>query len=705
MSEWKRIFSDRRRCAILLVIPLLCIGLLFYQKWCDAFLSDPAEYRELVDKWRHTNPEEMVAALSEFGVTENEYRLLLRAQYLADYPDYLARVQEQAYKMQASSIFGGDPNSFVHRNIVKTARDFAHCSDEGIRLGNDRAIQSWLESDWADWGFLAAIILLVMSFLEERKKGLNAVIRSCSGGRGKLQLNRLGILLVFSAVMTLLLYFLPLNLSFVREGGWEDLSRPVQSLPEFQKCTAQLTIGEFLVQFFFLKTACGFLLGVLIWFALSFVEQVQLCWMVTAAGLAVEYFLYTLIPAQSILSPLRYVNVFSYVFTSQLYTEYVNINFLSYPVGKTALLLGLLALASVLLSIVLVMLLPKRYPFGNRNRLGKWVDLWNRAGDTLRRPLGLLGFEWYKLLFLTTGGLILMLGAILTQDLGLNSGAYNRMEDHVFQQYVAQVQGPVNQATYDFIADAWEALENAQMDTGDFVPALIRLEETINTLPEGDWLVDDTMFLNIFGSRAWYSQRNTALVALVILCACLACLFSPEQDGDLRKVLRSAPRGRERLFRAKYATALGVTTLVWLLVFVQENRTASKMIGQTVLNAPCGSIDMLKGYPGTVKSFLTLLCISKAVTLLIPMNLCVFIGEQCGSFEKALSVSLVTLVIPAAAYRFGVDVIGIVTPLGLWSDGNILLSDNAVFAALTIWAVLSLSALLIAKHKWCQTTH
>ena len=261
MSEWKRIFSDRRRCAILLAIPLLCIGLLFYQKWCDAFLSDPAEYRELVDQWGNTAPEEMVAALSEFGVSENEYRLLLKSQYLADYPDYLARVQEQAYKMQASSIFGGDPNSFVYRNIVKTAQDFAHCSAKGIRLGNDRAIQGWLESDWADWGFLTAIIILVMSFLEERKKGLNAVIRSCPGGRGKLQLNRLGILLIFSAAMTLLLYYLPLGLSFAREGGWEDLSRPVQSLPEFQKCTAQLTIGEFLIQFFFLKSACGSVLN------------------------------------------------------------------------------------------------------------------------------------------------------------------------------------------------------------------------------------------------------------------------------------------------------------------------------------------------------------------------------------------------------------------------------------------------------------
>lgn len=704
MSEWKRIFSDRRRCAILLAIPLLCIGLLFYQKWCDAFLSDPAEYRELVDTWQRTDPEEMVEALSEYGVSENEYRLLLKAQYLADYPDYLARVQEQAHKMQASSIFGGDPNSFVYRNIVKTARDFAHCSADGIRLGNDRAIQGWLAFSWADWGFLAALVLLVMAFLEERKKGLGAVIRSCPGGRQKLQGIRLLILLIFSAVMTLLLYYLPLGLSFVWEGGWEDLSRPVQSLPEFQKCTAQLTIGEFLVQFFFLKTVCGFLLGVLIWFALSFLEQVQLCWMATAVGLTVEYFLYTFIPAQSVLSPLRYVNVFSYVFTSNLYTEYVNINFLSFPVGKTTLLIGLLVLAGALLSMTLVILLPKRFPFGNRNWLGKWVDLWNRAGDTLRRPLGILGFEWYKLLFLTAGGLLLVLGLLFSHNLPLNSAAYSRLEDSVYRQYVAQAQGPVTQDTYDYIAQAKATLENAEMDTSDFHAALSRLEKTVASLPNGAWLVDETMFMNIYGPKSWYAQRNTALVALLILCACLSPLFSAEQNGDLRKMLRSTPRGRDRLFRAKYVTALGVTGLVWLFVFVQEYRTASQMLGETVLSAPCGSISMIRGFPGTVKTYLTILCVGKGIALLIPMNLCVFISERCGRFEQSFLLNSISLLIPATAYRFGAHALQIVTPLSFMTDGNPLLADLAGVSLFAGWLGISLLALYAAKRNWCRVS-
>ena len=478
MIEWKRILSESKRIALILCIPLICFLLFFYQKTVDAMMADPKEYRGLVEQWRNSAPDEMVAVLSEqFELTENEMRLRAQAEYLADYPGYLDRVKDQAYKMQHSSIFATDPNSYVYRNILKTAKDFAECSGNGIRLGYDRPIQDWLAFSWADWGFLAAVLLLVMSFLDERKKGLAAIVRTCPAGRGNLQVSRLMILLFYCAGMTLLLYYLPLALSLIMDGAWADLARPVQSLAEFQKCTAQHTIAGFLFQFFFVKTACGFLIGVLIWFALSILEQVQLSWILTVVGLSIEYLLYTLVPAQSILSPLRHVNVFSYVFTSKLYTEYVNINLFTYPVGKSTMLFSLLFLGAIILSVVITYVLPKRYPFGNRDRLGKWLHLWNRTGDAIRRRLGMLSFEWYKMLFLTAGGIILVLGFLFSRDLPLNSGAYSRLEDSVYRQYVTQVQGPINQDTYDYITQAKAALEHGKNVVCE-KPCTMKLDET-----------------------------------------------------------------------------------------------------------------------------------------------------------------------------------------------------------------------------------
>ena len=703
MSEWKRIFSDRRRCAVMLCIPLLCLALFAYQRYEDSFYAPAQEYHALVEEWRNSAPEDIIVALSgRWGGTENEQLLLMQAEHLRDYPAYLTQVQEQARKMQSTSLFGSDPDSFVYRNIVKTAEDFAACSAEGISLGNDRAIRSWLSFSWADWGFLAAILLLVIAFQEERQKGLIAIVRSCSGGRGKLQGTRLLILALYSASITLLLYYLPLVISLGIDGGWDDLARPVQSLYEFQKCTAQMTVAEFLAEFFFVKTACGFLLGVLIWVLLSFLEQVQLCWIMSAAGLAVEYLLYAFIPAQSIFSPLRYVNIFSYVFTDELYTQYVNINFFSFPVGRRTLLMALLVVLSVSLGTVVVFLLPRRYPFGNRDKLGKWVHLWNRIGDALRQHLGLYGFEWYKLLFLSAGGLMLLLGALFSRDLPINSGMYNSADDIVYRQYLAQVQGPVTQSTFDYISQAKEPLKTSQLNTSEFEEAILRLEQTIAALNDGDWLVDETPFMNIYGSDAWFAQRNTALIALLILVVCLSALFSPEQSGDVRKVLRSTPGGRTKLFWTKYAVALSVTAMVWLLVFAQEWHSAAKMLGEIILAAPCDSISILKGYPGTVGAFLAILYISKGVLLLIPTHLCIFVSERCGSFEKAFLINSMVLLIPAGICRFVESSLVFVTPLSFLAEGNPLLNCGGSFLPLSLWCGISVVTLFATKRNWCR---
>lgn len=706
MNEWKRILSNRQRRIAILCIPILCLALFFYQKsggnFC-ALAEQAQDYRALLDAYSGNTPAEIAQALSaSWDPTANERRLLIQAEHLRDYSKYLERVQKQAADLQASSLFNQDKNSFVYRNIQKTAVDFASCTADRVCLGNDRAIQDWLAFSWADWGFLAMVLLLVMSFLEERKKGLIAIVRSCPAGREKLQYSRLIILMLYSAGMTLLLYYLPLLVSMCLDGGWNDLFRPIQSLAEFQKCTAQRTVFGFLMEFFFVKTACGFLLGILLWFLLSFLGQIQLCWFVTAAGLTGEYILYTLIPPQSLFSPLRYVNVFSYVFTTKLYTQYVSINFFSFPVPHRTFLLALLTVLAIVFGGLTIVIQIKRYPFGNRDWLGKWLDLWNRLGDAVRRKLGLYGYEWYKLLFLSAGGIILFLGLVLTRDIPCNSGAYNRLEDAVYRQYIRQIQGPVSQSTFDYVSDARDALEYSGMNSGEFGMALDQLEEALAGMDDGDWLVDETSFMNIYGREAWRVQRQNGLLAMLLLAASLSPLFACEQSGDVRKILHSTAGGRSKLFQAKYTVALSVTLLVWLLVFGGEWRAAARLLGNTILAAPCGSIEILKGFPMQVGTFLILLYISKGLALLIPMHFCIFIGERSKGFERAFLATALALLLPAAAYHFGADALRLATPLFFLSDGNLLLSGSLCIVLFVIWAVLSVLALLAAKRNWCR---
>lgn len=707
MNEWKRIISDRKRLMAILCIPLLCLALFFYQK-CDGdfgtLLTDAEEYRELLKTYTGSTPAQIVEAYSEnWSLTDEEQRLLTQAEHLQDYKEYLEQVQDQAYKMQASSIFNANRDSFTYRNIIKTAEDFADCTAEGIRLGNDRAIQDWLIFSLADWLYLAVVLLLVMSFLEERKKGLAAIVRTCSAGRGKLQVSRLLVLLTFCAGMTLLLYYLPLGLSLCVDGGWQDWSRPIQSLAEFQKCTAQMSIGEFFIQFFFVKTICGFLMGVLIWFALSFLSRPQMGWLVTAAGLVLEYLLYTLIPAQSIFSPLREINVFSYVFTSGLYTQYTNINFCGFPIGRRTLLIGLLVCVTAVLSAVTILILTRRYPFGNRDIMGKWIDQGNQMGDGLRKHFGLYSFEAYKFLFLSAGGLFLILGFLMTQNLNCGTLAYFKGEDNIYRQYITEIQGPVTQDTYDYLAAARAALENTPMDTTDYEIALDRVEETIANLEDDAWLVYEPMFMNCYGLESSITQRQNALLSYIFLVVCISPLFTWEQNGDLRKILRSTPSGRNKVFWTKYAVALTLVLIVWLRVMCEEWRLSVNYMGEVIATAPSNSIPLTQGFAGTVNTALAMLYLFKLMALLIPVHFCIYIGEKCQSFEKSFLFSGVFMLLPAAAYYFGADGLAFLTPASFLADCSPIFYGTNTIPGFAIWMLVSVLMLLMAKRNWCKT--
>lgn len=704
MNEAKRIFSNKRRLLAVLALPVLCLILFFYQKNREEIAFSIDVYRETLQQAQGRSPEEFAAALeSAWDGDYSQGKVLEQVQYLAEYPEYLTRVQEQAERLQKSSLFGSDPNTFTYRNILKTAKDFQGVTADGVRLGNDWALRYWLSFKTADWIFLGAILLLVMSFLEERKKGLSAIIRACPGGRGKLQLSRLGILLCYSAVMAVLLYALPLGVAFAIDGGYEDLARPVQSMVEFQKCTVKLTIAQFLGWYFVVKTACGFLLGVLFWFGLSFLQRPQMGWLITTAAMAAEYLLYILIPAQSIFSPLREINVFSYVFSASLFTQYSNINFLGFPVGRRTFLLYLLGIVAATLSVVTVWVLARRFPFGNRDLLGKWIHRWNCLWDGLRRHLGLYGFEVYKLLLLGAGGLFLIFGFLMTKDLPYATSAYMTSDDHLYLQYLNEVTGPVTEDTYDYLRRAREAIAEADMDTAPFTMAVDRLERTIESLPEGAWLVEEQRFMNCYGSRSTKVQRENGLYALIFLAACLSPLYASEQSGDVRKILRSTPRGRERLFWTKYALAMTLVLIVWFRVFCQEWSRTTHYMGDLILQAPNSSIAMLRSFPSmSVGGALMILYVYKLICLMIPANLCVFIGERCKGFEKAFLFSGLFLLLPAAAFYFGADWAGYLTPAGLVADYAYLYKP-AFLLLFALWAVLSVAALLAAKRNWCKT--
>ncbi len=252
------------------------------------------------------------------------------------------------------------------------------------------------------------------------------------------------------------------------------------------------------------------------------------------------------------------------------------------------------------------------------------------------------------------------------------------------------------------MAAARAALENTPMDTTEYEIALDRAEDTIANLEDGAWLVYEPMFMNCYGPKSSVSQRQNALLSYIFLIVCLSPLFTCEQNGDVRKILRSTPGGRRKLFWTKYAVALTVMLIVWLRVMCEEWQLSVNYMGEVIASAPCSSISLTQGLTGTVNQALAILYLFKLIAMLIPVHFCIFIGERCQSFEKAFLFSSLFILLPAAAYYFGADTLALLTSASFLADRSPIFYGTDAIPIFAVWILVSILALLVAKENWCK---
>ncbi|MBR6007308.1 MAG: hypothetical protein IK064_06720, partial [Clostridia bacterium] len=677
---------------------------------------DVAQHKADVEKYCSLPLDDAIELLdAEFqGGFLQTVTLKTTAHHVKDYQSYLESVHKQAEKMSRSSIFGKDKNSFTYRNIQKTAEDFNALDGIEVEFGNNRAVETFLDFRTADILYLAVIVVIVIAFFEDKKNGLVSLVRSTPKGRMQLALSRLGILFGTSVVFTAIIYVSLLAVSFGMFGGLDGLDRSVQSLEWFKTCSLRVTIGEWLLIYLGAKVACGVLIGLIFWFVLSFVSNIQLSWFIVLAILGVEYAAYTLIDGQLRFSFFKYVNLFSYVFPFEPLSKYLNMNVFGYPVGVFPLLLVLMIALLVLLTVGAVLLQVKRHPHGNRNILGKVIVLWNRFCDFFRRKLPIPAIEGYKLLIL--GGTVIFLAAGIFFGTKLRYMSYEYQEtDYVYRQYLDEAGGRITDETDEYLKKARSQLELHPDISYQFEGSLSRLESEAEEIraraaEKGfePWLVYQTDMDNFFARKAWTVPNWNALVAMAFLILCIAPVFAFERQAGTERILRSTPLGRGAVFRGKYAVVFFETLLIWCGVYLREwIQVVTKTFGTGLMAAPVQNIRVLADFPIVMSlgAFLALLYVLRFVGMLAVAHICAFFSSRVNTWEKAILLGAGTLLVPAALYYFGQDWAGYLSVLPSVTVTEILVTANQLNVKSQMyffWIAVAAVLTVLVRRDWVK---
>ncbi len=765
-------FFDRRRAGALCVCFILCTGLFFLSISDRVGPGELKRAREankyitsLVDRWRG-EPLDRVAELAEaedgtledfyywysgFGYGEPAYAseeeayaaiahipalvkaarsgdesfyslyyaltsalggLIDEIDYLAGYGDYLTNIQSQAQIQSQTSLFG-KPGSFSRRNLKKTADDFATILGVDVELGSSAAITKWLdfEDELGDYLHLLAIVIIVMAFLEERRRGLWSVIRSLRGGRARLGLTRLGVLF-FGSVLAMVLFTLsPLLLSLAIHGGWADLSRPLQSVPAFGTCPLSITFAQWLLQFLALKVLAGVLMGLLVWCLLGSLTNVQFSVSVLGAALAAEFALYELLPVQSFLNVLKYFNIFAYVHTAALYTKYLNVNLFGFPAGIRGMAITGIAVFGTVLAVLAVLTQALRRPEGSRDILGRAAAPVEKLLDRLRSRLSLGGWEGWKHLVFQYGILLLAVAVFATGKLTFIQAASDR-EDPMYAAYMDELQGPIDGSTYEYIAHARESARESE-DPSSLLHALDavedRLEELCTRAEAGGyrpWVVNSRPYDWVYGGDSRERQRLNSAVAIILVSLLAASLWSYERESGVPALLRATPRGRGALLRRKALAAALLAGSIWAVMGFFELKNGFLLFRPQGLSAPARNIDDLARFPLPVNcwQYLAILYALRLMMLIGVAEAAMCVGYLCPTVRTSYVACAAALGLPALLTALGVDLFKWVSPVIPVSSAELMwsLGGGSMIALIPwlLWLAASTVIALTMRKKW-----
>lgn len=635
------------------------------------------------------------------------YAVRKQIEYLKEFNGFYPTIKKNAERLQRTTLFG-DPNSFAYRNTIKTVNDFAAIDGAVGSLGDDRAITSVMNDHTADYLILIFMLTVSVLMLKERRTGLWQLVRATPSGRSTLALYRIATLLISALFATVFILASRFIVSYAAFDGIKYADRLIQSIEGYNGIPFPLKINSFVFLYCGIKIVTAFFAGIIIFFILSSVKNINIAIAITGAVLAVEFTLYTTIRDSSILVPLKYVNLFQLILPENFVLSYINLNIAEHPVNArvaTALvMLAITALAAV--GILLVHI--KKRPTSKPNPIEKLIDI-------LRAKTYRCVFlqETGKLLFAQRGILVLAVLAFVFTSMGKLPQPTVTDEQRKALDYYKKYAGAVSEQTLEAIDAEISELE-ARLSGGEeeaFFRSvaqntikgleMLRLEvqDIIKRNESGEYpreikLLPPFTYMTVFGENSRKFEINQGLKALLCIALLSAGLYAYERQSSINKLLRSLPNGRTRLFLKKELLTLAASALVFIAVYLPEIRALAAndlYNGFEYFDFPMQGLNIARqsSLPLSVGALTVLVYLARFLAIFLVGSAAGFLSSFAQRVNSAMVLSVAVFALPACIVAMSAEGLYQFTPLPMLFVSGVLFYGELP-AALAQLAVLIL---------------
>ena len=610
----------------------------------------------------------------------------------------LREVPKQKEDMLTISIFS-DEDSFAYKNIMKTAADYERISDVELSEINDYAVDAFLKHDAMYTLAFVIMLFTIISFLDERKKGLWQIVYTCREGRFRLTLTRLLVLFGVAFVTETVLVTSTLFVSFIDFGGRDILFAPVQSVAMLQNFLMPVSLLEFLVYYVLFLSAALAVSGLFIWFILARIHNINFGMAVCALVYVVEFFIYYMISPRNPLCVLKYTNLWFFINPREVFTEYTNFMIGGAMFNVREYLSAAVVIAAVVFGALVLITGLKTRPFYTPGMVEKLLGM---AMDRIRRiicHMGGMGFEVYKLLvqkkgiIIIAGVLYLLFANMDTLELMLGN---DRIQlDAFYEKYTGQINTESLNAYNSIEEEINTALNNGEEVSNDrlaMFEMLTQQKEYAENLSDRGikgWFINDRGFDMLFGKlKSGKRMIDGVLVILAVVLLATPCYASEYQSG-VKYMIVATSKGRGIVYRRKTIYSLVCTlgiTIIMLIIEFYEVRIKYNLNG---LDAPVQNVRILEHVPFDISigGYMALWYVARTMTMLtvacLVMLISVYIRKQNKVYPVSFLLAPIGLLNGIAEYSSGPVVICLVlVPLIL----SVLVSVYCLVMTCRIWS-------------------
>lgn len=616
--------------------------------------------------------------------------------YVAGYPAYIQSVHENVLMMKENPLFSAD-DSFVYRNLMKTGEDYAKIADVVPVVGENRGVIAVLNFNLTSFILLLVGVYIVLCFLSERQKGLYLLVRCTENGRSRLSLQRIGILClgVFAAAVVLLASILIIS-GIVFPGC--DMSRPIQSIPEFESIIGHYSIGGYVAVFLLRKVVGCLFVCLLLYFCMSLFRS-SFCIVVFFLLMLGEYALYAFIIPTGKWSVLKFINLYTYAFCGTDYATYYNLNLFGKPCNIVTCSDLFVIIGTILTILVCLLQYAGQYPRSEYRTL-RIVERMHIFFSKHKPSLSLMAWELKKVLISQKGLVVFALLVYLAFSASMESNYMDfrsRYVTHWYEDYAGKIDEEKVTAIRekkkemeDDIAMWQESLQQQEqyrlerIARGDnegaerllyWIDRLMKaIDETTRevtgisvVLEQAEdclayyletglevMLIDAGPYELLFHSDKQTIMRNhlyTLIMVVLMLSGVMAC----EKAANMETILHTAYRGRGRTLLRKIAIMLGICIVGTLSIHLVQYVQIGKVFTFTDKDVLVQSVPCVRDFlfPLTIQQYLYFLYTARIMIAVAMGGAVMYLSNKFGRVTTiALGVFLLILPMGLIATRF-----------------------------------------------------